>query len=241
MLRMSDLKFWLHRNLGQQDTLLLILASLDEPSQIRELKNVAAQAGFRVPNTWNPSSILSKSKGLAIRTPTGWEITNAGIQHLKNKGVSKVSAAAIQVSTDLREELVKIKSVETHSYVEEAIKCYESGFYRSAIIMSWVGAVSVLHKHVYQYHLFKFNKEAKRVNPKWKDINNVEEFTNMKESEFLDRISALSIIDGNVKRELKRCLGLRNSCSHPNSLVIRANATANHLEILLLNVFNKFH
>ena len=32
----------------------------------------------------------------------------------------------------------------------------------------------------------------------------------------------------------------RNGCSHPNSLKIGANTAAHHIEILLLNVFQKF-
>jgi hypothetical protein len=62
----------------------------------------------------------------------------------------------------------------------------------------------------------------------------------MKESELLDRVAALSILGKNVKEELKKCLDLRNACGHPNSLKIGPNAVANHLEILLLNVFNRF-
>jgi len=43
-----------------------------------------------------------------------------------------------------------------------------------------------------------------------------------------------------VKAELKQCLDRRNGCGHPNSLKIGPNTVAHHLEILLLNVFNKF-
>ncbi len=32
----------------------------------------------------------------------------------------------------------------------------------------------------------------------------------------------------------------RNGCGHPNSLKIGANTAAHHIEILLLNVFQKF-
>ncbi len=241
MLSTSDLKSWLHRDLGQRDKLLLILASLDSPCQVKDIKETAENAGFRFPRTWNPSSSLGRSKGLAIRTPKGWEITDVGKQHLRNRGVTKISAAAIQVATDLREVLLDIREIETHSYVEETVHCYEAGLYRSAIVMSWIGAVAVLQKYVYENYLVDFNKEAKRVNSKWKDANTTDDFANMKEAEFLDRIATLSIIGKNVKTELKNCLNLRNSCGHPNSLQVRANTVAHHLEVLLLNVFKVFH
>lgn len=62
----------------------------------------------------------------------------------------------------------------------------------------------------------------------------------MKESIFLDILESISVIGNDVKKELKKCLDLRNSCGHPNSLVIGENRVAAHVEILILNVFSKF-
>ena len=241
MINCSDLKTWLHRDFGQCDKLLLILASLDAPCQVRDMKEHARDAGFRIPETWNPSNSLGRSKGLAIRTPKGWEITDAGKQHLRNLGVTKISPSAVQVATDLREELLNIKDVDTHSFVEESIKCYEAELYRSAIVMSWVGAVAVLHNYIHSKHLKAFNEEAKRVDSKWKDANTTDDLAKMKESDFLDRITTLSVIGKNIKKELKNCLERRNSCSHPSSLQVRANTAAHHIEVLLFNVFKNFH
>ena len=240
MISLSDLKFWLHRDLVQRDKLLHILASFDMPCQVKDMKELAKEAGFRVPKSWNISSSLNRSKGLAIRTPKGWEITDAGKQHLRNKGVTKISAAAVHVATDLREELLKIKNSKTHSFVEEAISCYEAGLYRSAIVFSWIGAVAVLHNHVFTNHLANFNAIAKHVNPKWKDAKTTDDLGNMREAEFLDRIATLSIISRNVKSELKNCLDRRNACGHPSSIQVRVNTAAHHIEVLLLNVFKIF-
>ena len=113
MLSSADLKIWLHRNLSQLDKLLLILAAFDDPCQVKDLRERAEEAGFRMPKAWNPSAPLGRSKGLAIRTPDGWEITDAGRQHLTNLGVSKISPAAVQVATDLRAVLPKIKDDDT--------------------------------------------------------------------------------------------------------------------------------
>jgi hypothetical protein len=62
----------------------------------------------------------------------------------------------------------------------------------------------------------------------------------MAEADFLDRIAAISVIGKNVKKELNDCLDRRNGCGHPNSLQIGANTVAHHIEILFLNVFQKF-
>ena len=239
MLTVHDLKTLLQRDLNQRDKLLLLLASFDTPCQVRCIKERAKEAGFRRPKSWNPSSVLSRSQGLAIRTPNGWEITDEGKQHLRDLGVTKTSLVALQVATDLRAELPNIKDIETRSFVDEAIKCYEARLYRSAIVMSWIGAVSVLQDCVYTSHLPAFNAEAKRVDSRWKNAKTKDDLSRMKEADFLDRIEALSIIGRDVKKELKHCLDRRNSCGHPNSLQVKANMAAHHLEVLLLNVYKK--
>jgi hypothetical protein len=238
-LDIADLKTWLHRDLPQRDKLLLIVASFDGPCQIAEMRDRAKNAGFRMPQGWNPSATLGRSKGFAIRT-TGWEITESGKQHLRNLGVTRISPAAVQVAIDLRAELSSIKRDDTRRFVEEAIKCYEAELYRSAIVMSWLAAVDVLHARVHGKHLKAFNTEAKRVDSRWKDARTTDDLGRMSESDFLDRVAALSIIGKNVKKELKNCLDRRNGCGHPNSLKIGSNTAAHHIEILLLNVFKAF-
>jgi hypothetical protein len=88
--------------------------------------------------------------------------------------------------------------------------------------------------------LREFNKEASRIDAKWKPARTADDLGRMKEHDFLDRIAALSIIGKNVRQELEKCLSLRNGCGHPNSLKLGPNAVANHVEILLLNVFKVF-
>ena len=105
----SDLKTWLHSNLNLIDKLLLILASFDSPCQIRDIKERARDAGFNVKTRWNISSYLKRSKGLAIRTPEGWEISDRGRQYLRESGVAKISLVANQVATDLRAIIQQIK------------------------------------------------------------------------------------------------------------------------------------
>jgi hypothetical protein len=100
--------------------------------------------------------------------------------------------------------------------------------------------MSILHNHVLKYHLSDFNREVKRRNSKWKNVKTTDDFYRIKERDFLDIISSLSIIGNNVKKELIKGLDLRNSCSHPNSLIIAENTAAAHLETLILNVFQKF-
>jgi hypothetical protein len=60
------------------------------------------------------------------------------------------------------------------------------------------------------------------------------------EYESLQVISAISVIGRNVKQGLEGALRLRNGCGHPNSLRVADVQVAAHIEVLLLNVFEKF-
>lgn len=240
MVSVGKLKTLLHKDVSRLDKLILILASIESGCQVSDIKERANECGLRISKSWNVSATLARSKGLAIRTPNGWEITEAGWEHLSEMGVFRIGKAEIEVAAGLRAELRKIGNPNTGAFVEEAVKCYEGRLYRSAIVMSWLAAVDVLKQHVLTNHLAGFNAEAKRVDPKWKNAKSTDDIGRMKEADFLDRMAALSIIGKNVKAELKECLDRRNGCGHPNSLKIGANTVTHHIEILLLNVFQRF-
>lgn len=239
MLKSDELKQWLHKDLGKLDKVLLVLATQDQPVAIAKINELAEAAGFRAMKKWNVSATLGASEGKAIRT-SGWELTDAGRMHLRGLGVASVSPAAMQVAVDLRNHLSRVTDAQTRDFVEEAIKCHEAELYRSAIVMSWLGAMDVLQKHIHQNHLTAFNAEALRVNAKWKTAVSQDDIGKMGEGDFLDRIETLSIVGKNVKAQLKACLDLRNGCGHPNSLKVSVNKSAAHIETLLQNVFEKF-
>lgn len=218
----------------------MILASEPEPLQIKDMKNRAREAGFKIPDAWNLSDTMSKSNGFAINDGSGWQITNVGKQHLHNIGVSMLSPAAVQVAGELRDALSNISNSNTRAFVEEAIKCYEAELNRSAVVMSWLAAMHVLQTFVVANHLAEFNAEAVRVNTKWKLAKTADDLGRMKESEFLDRLAAISVLGKNVKDQLQNCLELRNAAGHPNSLEFGAPSVMHHIDILIKNVFKKF-
>ncbi len=238
MTSIDDLKDWLHRDLTRTDKLLIVLAKLGRPCQIADINRLASEAGLRNTSSWNPSVVLARSKGLAIRTEKGWEVTAQGLRRLREIGYS--AKPATKISYDLRVELRNVSDPIVRAFADEAIKCHEAGLYRSAIVMSWMAAVGVLHQYVHRHHLKRFNAEAKRINKRWKDATIADELGNMKEADFLDRLVGISVIGKNVKNELKACLDRRNGCGHPNSLQIGANTSAHHIEVLALNVFKEF-
>jgi hypothetical protein len=144
------------------------------------------------------------------------------------------------ILASLRQTASTVTSQQARTFIEEAIGCAEARFHRAAIVLSWAGAVSVLHDHVVVNHLEAFNAEARRRDQKWRAARSADDLSRMKEHDLLDVLEAISVIVRNVKTELQGCLKLRNGCGHPSSLQVSEHRTAAHIETLVLNVFASF-
>lgn len=241
MLAENNLRDVLARpDLERLDKLLLCLSvAADTPKEVRSIKAMAAAHGLRAVRTWNVSTYLSRSSGKASRVENGWILTAIGRKHIATLGLA-VSAVVSHASTALRKHTATIKNQETKNFVDEAISCFEANQYRAAVVLSWVGAVSLLYDHVVTHALSGFNTEATRRNPKHRLANTRDDLARLKETDFLDYLEGGSVIGKSVRKELGVCLDLRNGCGHPNSLKIAEARVASHIETLVLNVYTKF-
>jgi len=227
-------------DLSRKDCILLLLKFNDSKAKnVNEIKDLAKANGLREIEKWNISMILSSLKGLAIKIPEGWTITRDGETYLVAKGFLDYSPV-IKIHNNLLKKTKNISSPYVKEFIIEAIKSLEFKLYKSAVVFSWVGALSILYEYIVNNRLSDFNNEASRRDSKWKTANNIDGLTRMKEYDFLQIIEAISLIGKNTKNELEQCLKLRNSCGHPSTLKIGENKVASHLEILILNVYNVF-
>ena len=142
--------------------------------------------------------------------------------------------------TILKCHLADISDPLIEAFVTEAITCHEMGLHRAAVVLAWVGCVSVLQEYVVQNKLPEFNAEARRRGEKWKAAKTRDDLNRMKEYDFLQVLESISVIGKSVKQELEKRLQLRNACGHPSSLRIADNTVAAHIEVLILNVFSQF-
>lgn len=235
----EKIKKFIAKNLSKKEKILIVLGSNNGPCQVKDIREKALKVGIRRVNKWNISQLLADLSENALRTNLGWEISEHGIQKLESMGVFDSSPAVTKVAIDFKSKVANIKDKETREYSLEAIICFEHDLYNSTIVLSWLSAIYVLQKFVFQNHLRDFNIEAKRRNSRWKVAKTIDDIAEMKERDFLDILHYLSIIGKNLKKELINCLERRNSCGHPNSLIISQNTVAHHIEILLNNVFVK--
>jgi hypothetical protein len=214
--------------------------------QVSEIRRHAHSAGLREISKWNISSILSGDRALVINTAAGWQLQPAGVSELASLGIVPGGTSNPHKATataQLRQYALKMTDPHRRSYVEEAITCYDAGLLRAAVVLSWVGAMAVLHDAVIKGPLVAFNTEVAKLDPKWKPASSADHLGLLKEDTFLDIIASPSVglLGKNVKEELKTmCLKLRNGCGHPNSLKIGESRVAAHIESLVLNVFSQF-
>lgn len=237
----SELKRLLSNQKVSRKTKILAILSVEEarPKTVSDIKIIAEKYGLREIKKWNISQSLSNALSMVVHLPDGWEITDIGIKFLAEQGLVSVSPTR-QHQADLRKASEIISSKSTLAFVEECILALETNLLRSAVTLSWVGAISILYDNVLSNYLIDFNTELQKRNPKHKQIKSLDDLATIKEYDFLQIICAISIIGKNVKQELEQCLQLRNACAHPNSLDIGARKVSAHLEILILNVYQKF-
>lgn len=241
MLSDEQLKSLLSKSgLTRKHALLLLLSYNEcELKSVSQLKALGRSNGLRRIEKWNVSQILKDLGGCAVRLDGGWEITPSGLQELANAKLLAPSPLA-SANSSLRQYLENIPEGSTKEFIRETISALEYGLLRSAVVLSWVGAVSILYEYTVNHKLQLFNAEALRRDTKWKTASTVDDLCKMKEFNFLEVLEAISVIGNNCKRELQNCLGLRNSCGHPNTLAVGENMVAAHIEMLILNVYTKF-
>ena len=242
MLAEPALKSLLHRpGFTRLDKALLCLAvDVSTPKAAKQIKQIAQAAGLQQIKKWNISAILGGSKGLAIRTPAGWELSPDGKSYVARVAGRLVVGPAPTTAANLRRHLAGVSDPLIEAFAREAVTCHEMGLHRAAVVLAWVGAVSVLQEYVVQNKLPEFNAEARRRDKKWKAAKTRDDLGRMKEYDFLQVLESISVIGKSVKQELEKRLQLRNACGHPSSLKIADNTAAAHIEVLILNVFSQF-
>lgn len=221
----------------QKDKVLLCLSVGSEKAKtVKEITQIGVTCGYPSIKRINVSSILARQQGLVLRSPDGWELTTKGKAHIKGL----IGGPVAVLSSTLRVVLNTISNPETLNFAEEAVQCFEAHLYRAAVVLSWVGAISVLYDHVLTNHKEAFNSAAVNKNPRWKNANTSDDLARMKEADFLEVCESASIIGKSVKQELQTALTFRNGCGHPNSLKLGEHRVSAHIESLILNVYSQY-
>lgn len=243
MLTLDQLKQAVHRRkITKTDaTLLCVAAAGAKAASTNTVRQLAVESGVKGAKSINLTAHLNSAEDKVFKAPQGWELTDAGRKYVAALAAEEMSASpAAAEAQSLRVLLPKLKNEDARAFVTEAIVCAEQSLFRAAVVLSWVGAMALLHDRVVAKHLAAFSAEASKRDQKWKPAKTADDLGRIKEATFLEIAAAIQLIGKNVKQELDTCLKLRNACGHPNALKIGTNKVAAHLEMLALNVYAVF-
>jgi hypothetical protein len=230
----------LFSNVKQQAKAISLLYSMGIAASPKELKEYAASIGYNRAKDWNIPNLFSRSNGEAISKSGKWQLTSKGESTAESFGLSRETQERSTAFKTLEASIDALASDQTRSFLREALACLRTGSLRAAVIMSWVAAVHTLQNYVVAHCLADFNAEATRRDIKWRPAKNSDDLARLKESDFLDILEKIGLLQKNVKAEIKGCLDRRNGCGHPNIYKLSELTAAHHVDTLTMNIFASF-
>jgi hypothetical protein len=235
---------------GQRGPVLLFLSQVTQPAQLSVIRDKAVNVGFREIKKWNSADILLRAAkdGQVAQRKEGWCLLGPGLEAIRAHYTPE--GAIVQESRHaLKKYLSEIIDPQRQVFVEEAIKSFDVGAYRAAIVLSWVGAVYLIQEHVVNLHKVAFNRAgvaratkaaSSGSNFNFSPVKTLKDFGTIGEADFLQLCQDAGILHKAEKQQLTERLNLRNQCGHPNPLVVAEHVVASHIEILMRNVYAKY-
>jgi hypothetical protein len=179
-----------------------------------------------------PPIFVSNGKGIAFHRTAKKNLEESflGLKHRQD------------VSIVLRELLDKVSGNEQKMFLEEAISCFEIKSFRAAIILTWLLTIDTLYEFILRpKNLSNFNLAIQK-HGKYKKIKiiNKDDFSEIKESDFIELMRVAKLISNDRRKILDEKLGIRNSCAHPNSILIKEYKAIAFIQDLVTNIILKF-
>ena len=196
---------------------------LKEPSNIhRELINLTS---------CKPAIFLKRNDDYIFERHAKMKLEEAYFNEIRVK----------QVSSILRLILENVQSPQKRVFLEECINCYEIGAYRSSVVMSWLLAIATISEFVLKLKLNEFNA-AIQSHGKYKklSVTNKDDFTEIKESDFIELLRVAKIITNDTRKILDEKLSFRNTCAHPNSIIVKDSKAVAFIEDVIENIITKY-
>jgi hypothetical protein len=203
---------------------------------------------FTVCDLAKPANVgVPLSAGLKTKPPK-YIKSNGGYKlqrHMRETLSKKLGAETItaQTSATLRGLEHKVPIGTNKDFLKEAIDCFEAGANRATILMAWNLAMDHLFSYILAQKLSAFNAVLAQnadKSVKVKVITQRDDFTEMKETKFIEFCRSAHIISNDVRKILDQKLGTRNSCAHPSGVTINKSKVIDFVEDLVDNVVLKY-
>lgn len=196
---------------------------LKQPTNVSQVLKKLSQA--------KPPILLKDKKGWTFHRKAKKELDETYIGTIHNR----------DTTNSLRELLKSITGEEQKKFLAEAINCFDIKSFRAAIIMTWLLSLDILYEHILSKKLPEFNS-ALVTQGKYKKvkITKKDDFNDLKESDFIELCRIGRIITGDIKKILAEKLDFRNTCAHPNSVVVKELKAISFIDDLISNIIKKY-
>lgn len=135
-----------------------------------------------------------------------------------------------KLSKEVKELLEKIEDKEENEYLCEALGCWENGFYKAAVVLTWCATIDRIHKVIELVGFDQFNQTSefmkaqttgrfKRFN-KNQNVHSISELRMVFDSDILAILEGMQMIDVNQKTRLNSCFEMRCHSGHPGEAPI---------------------
>ncbi|MEW8237325.1 MAG: hypothetical protein AB2727_03955 [Candidatus Thiodiazotropha taylori] len=196
----------------------------------------------------NPSTYLSRNAAKKKGTKPKFLKKSIGyvLERSRETEIARAlnsSPGKVETSHLLRDLLNKIGDKNENAFLEEAVKCYESGCKRAAIVLVWLLTVDHIQKYIYKKERIAFNTVlAKNTDKRIKitAISSYDDFSEIPEGKFIEFCRSAKIISNDVRKILDQKLGIRNTAAHPASVTISDVKATDFIIDLVENVLLKY-
>jgi hypothetical protein len=208
-----------------------------------ELGRAFVEGGLPTPRQLtNDLSRLSKGKAAPILRygPRAYALSVFGQEEVQD--FLGATSTATAVNSALPALVGKISGDAEQRFLAEVIACIEVKARRAAIVMAWAMTVDHLERYVLQHKLTEFNNGwASRADCRGRSVANQDDFLELRdENTFIQILRSASIITNDVRKILEEKLGFRNTCAHPNDIVVTESKVLVAIEDLVYNVILKY-
>lgn len=175
-----------------------------------------------------------------IRKAHGYRIERSFLKEIQSK--FSISQIAQPAKSALRDHIKNNLSKFSRVFLEEAIQCFEYGLNRSAIVMTWLFVLDHLQEYIIKHKLKEFNMAYAKstTNKKNLQITDKDDFSELREEQFITICRAANIITNDVRKILEQKLGIRNTYAHPANITVTEAKCADFIADLLDNVTSKY-
>lgn len=185
------------------------------------------------------SDSASALKGKYVKKNKGYSLEMGRFNEIKK--IIESEPEKIEVSNQLNNLLSKIKDSSEKEFLLEALNCYRVQSFRAFIVMIWILTMYHLQNYIFGKKLDEFNIAlAKNPDRRVSKIINYDDFSDLKESKFIEVSRTAGIISADVKKILDEKLGIRNSAAHPSGIIFAGHKATEFALDLINNILLKY-